>query len=87
MKTLKDFLKSTILNLCKFSTMVLAFYASVLFFTILLLEESYYNRPNPTLKEEFELLIQKLHNAPETLREILYPNQNNNGIKVVKEGF
>lgn len=86
MKTLKDFLKSTIINLCIFSTTVIAFYASALFFIILLLEEIYFNRPNQVLKEDFEVLIQKLHNAPEILREILYPNQDNKGVNIAKEG-
>ena len=87
MKTLKEFLKSTIINLCIFSTTLLAFYASAMFFTILLLEEIYFNRPNPILREDFEVLVQKLHNAPEILRDILYPNQDNKGVKIVKEGF
>ncbi|WP_028979676.1 hypothetical protein [Sporocytophaga myxococcoides] len=87
MKTLKEFLKSTVINLCIFSTTLVAFYASAMFFTILLLEEFYFNRPNQVLREDFEVLIQKLHNAPEILREILYPNQNDSGIKIVKEGF
>jgi len=87
MKTLKEFLKSTIINLCIFSTTLLAFYASAMFFTILLLEEIYFNRPNPILREDFEVLVQKLHNAPEILRDILYPNQDNKGVKIAKEGF
>jgi len=87
MRTLKELLKSTIINLCIFSSTLLAFYASSIFFTILLLEEIYFNRPNPILREDFEVLIQKLHNAPEILREILYPNQNDKGIKIAKEGF
>ncbi|MBO9700175.1 MAG: hypothetical protein J7604_08175 [Sporocytophaga sp.] len=87
MKTLKEFLKSTIINLCIFSTTLLAFYASAMFFMILLLEETYFNRPNPVLKDDFEVLIQKLHNAPEILRDILYPNQDNKDVKIAKEGF
>ncbi len=87
MKTLKEFLKSTIINLCIFSSTIIAFYASAMFFTILLLEETYSNRPNLVLKEDFELLIQKLHNAPEILKDMLYPNQDNKGVKIVEEGF
>lgn len=87
MKTLKEFLKSTIINLCIFSTTLIAFYAGTMFFIILLLEETYFNRPNTILREDFEVLIQKLHNTPEILRDILYPNQDNKGVKIAKEGF
>jgi hypothetical protein len=67
MKNLSSYFKSIFLSALNIISFVACMYLSIIFFLILLAEESVKGRKNEPLKEEFASVIQKISDIPQSL--------------------
>jgi hypothetical protein len=67
MKNLVAHLKSITISAFHIISFIFSMYLSVIFFLILMANESVKGKSNPLLKEEFSLMVQKISELPDTL--------------------
>lgn len=67
MKNLISYFKFAVLSVFSFGSFIVSFYFSIIFFLILMINESINGKVNEALKDDFIYLIQKISDLPEVI--------------------